>query len=108
MNSVLLIPSAEVAQNIREESHGLIFGFNVFLAAGLQVLLTLIVSSEDCLALDIKPQFIVYGGINLLLGIAFLLVSLFTLFGSNNSDSGTPKEVVTEKKNDKVSTDLHM
>ena len=69
----------------------------------------MIVSSEDGLAMDIKPQFIVYGGLNLLLGMVFLLVSVFTLYCSNNSDSRAPDpDLVMEEKNEKLSTDLHI
>jgi hypothetical protein len=48
--------SAEVAKNIGEDSYGLIFGVNTFIALALQSVLTLIVVSDIGMALEIRLQ----------------------------------------------------
>ena len=53
---VLKFYSAEVAKHLTEDSYGLIFGVNTFLALALQSALTLIVVSEGGLGLKIHPQ----------------------------------------------------
>jgi thiamine transporter 2/3 len=50
------IHSAEVAKNIGEDSYGLIFGVNTFIALALQSVLTLIVVSDVGMALKIRTQ----------------------------------------------------
>jgi thiamine transporter 2/3 len=50
------INSAEVAKNIGEDSYGLIFGVNTFIALALQSVLTLVVVSDVGLALKIRTQ----------------------------------------------------
>jgi hypothetical protein len=50
------INSAEVAKNIGEDSYGLIFGVNTFIALVLQSVLTLIVVSDTGMALEIHLQ----------------------------------------------------
>jgi hypothetical protein len=50
------INSAEVAKNIGEDSYGLIFGVNTFIALALQSVLTLIVVSDTGMALEIRLQ----------------------------------------------------
>ena len=48
--------SAEVAKHLSEDSYGLIFGVNTFIALALQSILTLVVVSEGGLGLKIHPQ----------------------------------------------------
>lgn len=48
--------SAEVAKNIGEDSYGLIFGVNTFIALALQSVLTLIFVSDTGMALEIHLQ----------------------------------------------------
>lgn len=50
------INSAEVAKNIGEDSYGLIFGVNTFVALALESVLTLVVVSDVGLALRIRTQ----------------------------------------------------
>jgi hypothetical protein len=50
------VNSAEVAKNISEDSYGLIFGVNTFIALALQSVLTLVVVSDTGMALEIRPQ----------------------------------------------------
>ena len=59
-NIVMTIASFELATNIPSHSNGLVFGFNLFLAVGLQSLLAIAVSSGVGFALEIQDQYIVY------------------------------------------------
>jgi len=63
--------SAEVAQGISQDSYGLIFGVNTFLALILQTILTLVLSDEQGFAFKERTQFFAYGVYFLILGLLF-------------------------------------
>ena len=69
--------SAEVAEKICEDSHGLVFGFNTFMALCIQTVLTVVVSDKGGLSLDIRLEFLVYGFYYALLGVAFIVVAIY-------------------------------
>lgn len=50
--------SSEVAKDLRQESYGLVFGINTFVALFFQTILTLVVSDKAGLALEIQTQVI--------------------------------------------------
>ncbi len=60
-----------MAQGICDDSHGLIFGLNRFISLILQSLLTFILTDENGLALDERPQFFIYGIYFLVVGLIF-------------------------------------
>ncbi|XP_058797969.1 thiamine transporter 2-like [Phymastichus coffea] len=78
-HSIITIASFEVAKNLSEDSYGLIFGLNTFFALLLQSLLTYIVISKDVLGLNIRLQYMAYGGYYLVLGVIFLIMNIFTV-----------------------------
>jgi thiamine transporter 2/3 len=53
---IYFIYSAEIAKHLNENSYGLIFGVNTFIALVLQSVLTVIVVDERVLALDTRTQ----------------------------------------------------
>ncbi|XP_021934275.1 thiamine transporter 2-like isoform X2 [Zootermopsis nevadensis] len=55
-HTVITVANAEVAKNISEDSYGLIFGVNTFIALVFQSILTLVVVSDAGMALEIRPQ----------------------------------------------------
>lgn len=55
--------SSEVAKGLKQESYGLVFGINTFLALLFQTILTLIVADSAGLALDPPDQVIIYARI---------------------------------------------
>lgn len=69
--------SAEIAEQINEDSHGLVFGFNTFIAVCIQTVLTIIVSDKSGLALAIRSEFFVYGCYYIILGFAFIFVAIY-------------------------------
>jgi thiamine transporter 2/3 len=71
-----LFVSSEVAQRISEDSYGLIFGINTFLALLVQTILTLIVADDVGLSLDERSQFVVYGGYHGALAGIFLVITI--------------------------------
>ena len=81
--------SAEVAQGISEDSYGLVFGINTFLALGLQTVLTVVVTDQSGLALDERNQFFVLGICYGVLGVAFIFVAVYTFlrFGCRGDTS---------------------
>lgn len=82
-----------MAQKLRKETHGLIFGINMFIALLLQTLLTVIVSDLKGLALDERDQYIVYGICFMILGFLIGGSSLFskirTLFTIKEKKDGS-------------------
>lgn len=65
-----------MAKYLEEDSFGLIFGINMFVAVGVQALLTLATISERGLMLDPRDQFKVYGGYFLVLSIIYLIAAI--------------------------------
>lgn len=53
---LITVASFEIAANIRDDSYGLIFGLNTFLALALQTILTATVADSVGLALPIRTQ----------------------------------------------------
>ncbi|XP_063224208.1 thiamine transporter 1-like [Bacillus rossius redtenbacheri] len=78
-NAMITIANAEVAKNIKEDSYGLIFGVNTFLALALQSVLTVVVAGKGGLELPPRTQFVVYGSYFGALGVVFLLMYVCTL-----------------------------
>lgn len=70
------VSSSEVSRHLQEESYGLVFGFNTFIALIMQTILTVIVVSKDGFALGVIAQFTVYTFYFLVVGIVYLLVVL--------------------------------
>ncbi|CAH0385477.1 unnamed protein product [Bemisia tabaci] len=68
---MMTISNSEVAKHIRPDSYALIFGVNQYIALCLQSLLTYVVA--DKLALNSRPQFIVYGSYFIILGFIFFI-----------------------------------
>lgn len=71
--------SAHVAKQLADDSFGLIFGINTFLALLFQTILTISVASEGGFALDIQGQFVTYGGYFLGLAVIYALVAIVQL-----------------------------
>ena len=59
MTVFTLIFSSEVAKGLKQESYGLVFGINTFLALLFQTILTLIVADEVGLALNQHDQVLI-------------------------------------------------
>ncbi|XP_055602734.1 thiamine transporter 1-like isoform X2 [Uranotaenia lowii] len=70
---MITMASASVAKHLEEDSFGLIFGINTFLALAFQTILTVVVISESGLALDMRGQFKVYGGYFLVLAVIYFV-----------------------------------
>ncbi|XP_021966986.1 thiamine transporter 1 [Folsomia candida] len=75
---MITVASSEVAQGISDDSHGLIFGLNRFISLVLQSVLTFVLTDENGLSLDLRPQFLVYGIYFVVLGIVFGIACVIT------------------------------
>lgn len=73
---MITVASFEVARNISQNSYGLVFGFNTFLALTFQTILTTVVADSVGLALPPRDQFVVYSVCFLVVGVMFVAVSL--------------------------------
>lgn len=69
-----------MAQQLADDSFGLIFGINTFVALVFQSLLTLTVVSEAGLEYGIRGQFISYGIYFLTLFLVYALAALYESF----------------------------
>ena len=56
---LIAVASYEIASNIREDSYGLAFGINTFLALAFQTLLTVVVADNVGLALPPRTQVVI-------------------------------------------------
>lgn len=70
----ITISSAQIAKKLPDDSYGLIFGINTFIALVLQSLLTVVVVSETFgTNLNIAEQFNIYAYIYLAMGVLYLV-----------------------------------
>ena len=74
---LMTVASFEIAGRIAHHTTGLIFGINTWFALGFQTILTITVADKAGLDLEVRPQFIVYGSLYLLAGVAFAGYFLF-------------------------------
>jgi len=77
---MITVASFEIASNISQDSYGLVFGINTFLALAFQTILTTVVVDKVGFQLEPRDQFLVYSGFFLAVGIPFFISSLVTLF----------------------------
>ncbi|XP_034248130.1 thiamine transporter 1-like [Thrips palmi] len=75
---MMIFANTEVATSLSRDSHGLVFGFNTFVALVLQTVLTVIVTGKGGLQLSTRTQFFVYGSYYILIGCGFLVMALLT------------------------------
>ncbi|XP_017857956.1 PREDICTED: thiamine transporter 2 [Drosophila arizonae] len=73
---IITAAAAIVAENLVDDSFGLIFGINMLVALVLQTILTIVVVTDTGFGLPPKTQYIVYGGYFIVLGAAYLLLQL--------------------------------
>lgn len=69
-----------VAKRLKDDSFALVFGINTLMALAFQSLLTLAVISESGLELGARPQFMVYGGYFVTLGIIYSIAGVVRIF----------------------------
>ena len=74
----ITITATKIAENLSDESYGLVFGFNTFLALVTQTMLTLTVVSYG-FRLNVRDQYVVYGSIYLVLGFLYALLLSYDL-----------------------------
>ena len=68
---LMTVASFEMAKTLPADSYGLVFGLNTWVGVGLQTVLTVVVADGAVLALDIRPQFVVYASLYFVAGAAF-------------------------------------
>ncbi|XP_020287296.1 thiamine transporter 1-like [Pseudomyrmex gracilis] len=73
-HTMVTVASFEVAKYISEDSYGLVFGINMFLALVVQSLLTFVVINT--LAMSIRPQFFVYSSYFMVLAMVYLVMGV--------------------------------
>lgn len=88
----ITISSAEVAKRLPEDSYGLIFGINTFIALVLQCVLTLLVVT-DVFGFDfnIVQQFNIYACCYVALGILYLVPIKFRIIHFDQDGTGNTK-----------------
>ncbi|XP_058465378.1 thiamine transporter 2-like [Malaya genurostris] len=106
---MITMASATVAKYLVEDSFGLVFGINTFIALVFQTILTVVVISESGLMLSPRGQFKVYGGYFLVLAVVYLIPATISSIllcrrrmSSKTSRNGDIKDEVEPTK----STDL--
>ncbi|XP_017855201.2 LOW QUALITY PROTEIN: thiamine transporter 2 [Drosophila busckii] len=75
---IITIAAAIVAENLVDDSFGLIFGINTLVAMILQTILTVVVVTDTGFGLPPADQYVVYGTYFLILAAAYLLMLLVT------------------------------
>lgn len=73
----ITVASSEIAKYIKEDSYGLIFGINTFVALLFQTILTLVVVTSGIgFALPPRQQYFVYGIFHVLVGVMYIIIGL--------------------------------
>ncbi|XP_055379398.1 thiamine transporter 1-like [Condylostylus longicornis] len=67
----ITVASAEVAKHLEEDSFGLVFGINTFIALVLQTILTVVVVDGHVILIDIFGQYLIYSGYFGIIGVTF-------------------------------------
>ncbi|XP_002059225.3 thiamine transporter 1 [Drosophila virilis] len=73
---IITVAAAVVAENLVDDSFGLVFGINTLVALVLQSILTVVVLTDTGFGLPPKKQYIVYGSYFLVLSAVYLLLQL--------------------------------
>lgn len=89
---IILRFSAEVAKHLEDDSFGLVFGINTFVAVLLQSILTVTVVANEVLALTIFQQFTVYAVYFFALAAIYLAAFIVNLVRSCRLKNSTKDE----------------
>ncbi|NWI19873.1 S19A3 protein, partial [Crypturellus soui] len=76
---LITIATFQIAVSLSLERYALTFGFNNFLALGVQTIITVVVVDSKGLGLDIVTQFLIYGSYFAVIAGIFLLKSICML-----------------------------
>lgn len=76
----ITIASAEVARFLEDDSFGLVFGFNTFVALIMQTIMNILLIDGAVLTLGIEEQFMVYGFYFIVVGIIYLAFAVMEYF----------------------------
>lgn len=80
---MITIASAEIAKCISDDSYGLVFGMNTFVALAFQSILTaLVVTKGVGFALAPRDQYFVYGIYHVAISVAYIAIGLATWLSS--------------------------
>lgn len=79
---MVTIASSEIAKHIKDESYGLVFGFNTFIAIVFQSILTAVVVRGGAIGLALSPrdQYFVYGCFHVIVAVMYIVIGLITWF----------------------------
>lgn len=80
----ITICAFKIAENISDDSHGLVFGFNTFIGLSIQTCLTLTIVSNG-FKLSPIGQYITYGSLYFVLGSGYLIKFLFDFLKNCNT-----------------------
>ncbi|XP_018561323.1 thiamine transporter 1-like [Anoplophora glabripennis] len=76
---MVTIASSEIAKNIKDESYGLVFGINTFVAVVFQsILTTIVVRGGIGFALNPRDQYFVYGCFHIVVAVLYIIIGLIT------------------------------
>ncbi|XP_016987853.1 thiamine transporter 1 [Drosophila rhopaloa] len=90
---IITVAGAVVAENLVEDSFGLIFGINTLVGLLLQTILTIVVVEKVGLALKPRDQYVVYGSYFIVLAGIYLIGSVLAKFFCRSSNANDSNEV---------------
>ncbi|XP_060563340.1 thiamine transporter 1-like [Ruditapes philippinarum] len=86
----ITIETAEIAKALTGSHYGFVFGCNMFLALVIESIFTAAVVDDVGLGVDVRTQFLAYGGYSGVMFIIFFAVTMVTLYVKHRE--GTEKE----------------
>lgn len=101
---MITVASSEVARYIKNDSYGLVFGVNSFVALVIQTILTAVVVTEGIgFALSPRDQYFVYGWFFILIGVIYIGIGL-KVWLTRPTDEVNNRVILTRDSVNKSST----
>ncbi|KHN81695.1 Folate-like transporter 3, partial [Toxocara canis] len=85
---MMTIAQWNLARKMIEESYGLVFGLNTFIALALQTVLTAVISDKRGLGLNVRKQYMIYAGCHVVIGMIFVSSICYTILTKRRRKGG--------------------
>ncbi|VDI43263.1 solute carrier family 19 (thiamine transporter), member 2/3 [Mytilus galloprovincialis] len=79
-HTVITLATLQIAKSLTKQRYGFIIGVNMFISLSVETLLTVTVVDKAGLDVDVRTQFMVYGGYFGVIGCVFLAAAFYAVY----------------------------
>ena len=79
---ILVVSQWNIAKKMVTDSYGLAFGFDYFIALGMQSVLTGIVNDKRGLGMQVREAFLVYAGLHGVISFVFFTFTIYSIISN--------------------------